>query len=85
MLGGYHVVCLKSYLRFFSFVIKWSTWSDCSSFCGRGMKKRVTMCALSPTLSDANQLKRCRDLGLRKQDFEHIEDCNTWNKNKCPR
>ena len=64
---------------------KWSEWAECSTFCGRGMKRRRTLCALSPTLSDENQLKTCKELGLKKQDFEHLENCNTWNKKTCPR
>ena len=43
------------------------------------------MCALSATLTDENQLKTCRELGLKQQDFEHLENCNTWDKDRCPR
>ena len=43
------------------------------------------MCARSPTLSDESALRTCKELGMKKQDFESIQDCNGWNKNKCPR
>ena len=61
--------------------MQWSEWSNCSAICGRGSRQRMTMCALS----SGGNLKTCRELGLDNQDFEHIEDCNTWDKANCPR
>ena len=48
---------------------------------GRGSQERYTLCA-----SEIGGLKRnCKDMGLFEQAFEHIKECNTWNKTTCPR
>ena len=61
--------------------MKWSEWSECSAYCGRGSRRRKTMCSLSR----GGESKLCKDLNLKDQDFEHIQDCNTWNRETCPR
>ena len=61
--------------------MQWSEWSECSAICGRGSRQRYTKCADS----EGGELKSCKEMGLFSQDFEHIEDCNTWNKTTCPR
>ena len=63
--------------------MEWSSWGNCSAICGRGNRRRYTLCA---TEEDGPQ-SDCKDLGLDSQAFEHIEPCNTWNKdpNVCPR
>ena len=39
------------------------------------------MCA-----EEANgNLTDCKELNLVDQSFEHIEECNTWNKSTCER
>ena len=60
--------------------MKWSEWSDCSAYCGRGSRRRKTMCSLR----SGGESKLCKELGLTEQDFEHIQDCNTWNRKTCP-
>ena len=57
------------------------TRSNCSAVCGRGMRRRFTMCASNK----GAPLVSCKTLGLQSQDFEHIQECNTWDKAKCPR
>ncbi len=57
----------------------WSDWSACSANCGRGNKRRYTLCAETA----GGNLTDCNDLGLTDQAFEHIKECNTWNKNNC--
>ena len=61
--------------------MKWSEWSECSAYCGRGSRRRKTMCSLSR----GGESKLCKDLNLKDQDFEHIQDCNTWNRESCPK
>ena len=41
--------------------------------------RRYTMCAESK----GGNLTNCKDLGLTAQAFEHIEECNTWDKKTC--
>ena len=41
--------------------------------------RRFTMCAESK----GGNLTNCKDLGLTAQAFEHIEECNTWDKKTC--
>ena len=59
--------------------MQWSPWSECSAVCGRGMRRRQTMCALKKD----GELKTCKELDLKSQDFEHIDNCNTWDKKTC--
>ena len=59
--------------------MQWSTWSNCSATCGRGARSRFTLCAENT----GAPLISCKELGLDSQDFEHIEECNTWDKSKC--
>ena len=59
--------------------LKWSEWTDCSAACGRGMRRRHTMCALTKN----GQLKTCKEYGLKEQAYEHIDNCNTWNRATC--
>ena len=61
--------------------MKWSEWSSCSAYCGRGSRRRKTMCSLS----SGGKSKLCKEFGLVEQDFEHIQDCNTWNRETCPK
>jgi len=59
--------------------MQWSQWSDCSAVCGRGNRRRYTLCA---EIQGSN-LTDCKELGLVDQAFEHIEECNTWDKETC--
>ena len=61
--------------------MQWSEWSECSAECGRGSRRRFTKCAED----SGGSLKSCKEMGLTSQAFEHIEECNTWNKTACPR
>jgi len=60
--------------------MQWSTWSNCSATCGRGSRERYTLCAGE----SGGSLRNCKDMGLFEQAFEHIKECNTWNKTTCP-
>ena len=60
--------------------MQWSSWSNCSATCGRGARQRFTLCAENT----GSGLTSCKEMGLDSQDFEHIEDCNTWDQVKCP-
>ena len=55
------------------------------SFClqneGRGSRQRFTLCAEE----EGGSVRNCKEMGLFEQAFEHIEECNTWNKTTCPR
>jgi len=59
--------------------MKWSDWAGCSAECGRGNRRRYTLCAEE----EGGDLQDCKDLGLESQSFEHIEECNTWDKMNC--
>lgn len=59
--------------------MQWSPWSACSAECGRGNKRRYTMCAEF----QGGNLTDCKLLGLNDQAFEHIKECNTWDKSNC--
>ena len=48
---------------------------------GRGSRERYTLCADE----SGGSLRNCKDMGLFEQAFEHIKECNTWNKTTCPR
>ena len=48
---------------------------------GRGSRERYTLCAGE----SGGSLRNCKDMGLFEQAFEHIKECNTWNKTTCPR
>ncbi len=61
--------------------MQWSDWSECSDQCGRGNRKRITLCAEE----SGGNLTDCADLGLHNQAFEHVEECNTWDRDRCPR
>ena len=37
------------------------------------------MCALTKN----GQLKTCKEYGLKEQAYEHIDNCNTWNRATC--
>ena len=37
------------------------------------------------SLSSGGKSKLCKEFGLVEQDFEHIQDCNTWNRETCPK
>ena len=61
--------------------MQWSEWSPCNVNCGMGSRTRITKCA-----EVANgPVKPCKELGLTEQAFEHIQECNTWNLETCPR
>ena len=30
-------------------------------------------------------LTSCKEMGLIAQAFEHVEECNTWDKKTCPK
>ncbi|TRY76932.1 hypothetical protein TCAL_10625 [Tigriopus californicus] len=62
--------------------MQWSPWSGCSAKCGRGNRRRYTLCAAE---AEGN-LTDCKALGLKNQAFEHIEECNTWVNDRavCP-
>ncbi len=42
---------------------------------------RFTMCAEEA----GGNLTDCKELGLDNQAFEHVEECNTWDRDRCPR
>ena len=48
---------------------------------GRGSRERYTLCAGE----SGGSLRNCKDMALFEQAFEHIKECNTWNKTTCPR
>ena len=54
---------------------------ECSAYCGRRSRRQKTMFSLSR----GGENKLCKDLNLKDQDFEHIQDGNTWNSETCPR
>jgi len=58
--------------------MQWSTWSDCSANCGRGMRMRHTRCAKEK----GGDLFECEG----EQYFTHTENCNSWVKDPkiCP-
>ena len=42
---------------------------------------RYTMCAEEA----GGNLTSCKEMGLIAQAFEHVEECNTWDKKNCPK
>ena len=42
---------------------------------------RFTMCAEEA----GGNLTSCKEMGLIAQAFEHVEECNTWDKKTCPK
>ncbi|XP_023330599.1 adhesion G-protein coupled receptor D1 isoform X2 [Eurytemora carolleeae] len=56
--------------------MQWSTWSECSANCGRGMVIRFTQCAKVRN----GPLSKCEG----DQYFTHTKNCNSWNKKTCP-
>ena len=59
--------------------MQWSEWSECSASCGRGNRLRYTMCAEEA----GGNLTDCGNLGLVEQAFDHVVECNTWDRKTC--
>lgn len=60
--------------------ISWSEWAECTGVCARGTRRAVSECSKDP-----GGPKELCSRHFPDHDFEHIENCNTWNKTTCPR
>lgn len=55
--------------------MQWSSWSNCSANCGRGLRLRYTKCAIER----GGRLYDCSG----DQYFTHTDNCNSWNRSAC--